>query len=65
MLKTKITELLLQTVSNREVEVQTEDEQAFLARHQQLLMAGQSPSSRGESPMRTPTGPKSTPRAPV
>lgn len=55
----------LQTVSNREVEVQTEDEQAFLARQQQLLMQGQSPSSRGESPMRTPSGPKSTPRAPV
>ncbi|XP_037026129.1 cytoplasmic dynein 1 light intermediate chain 1 [Bradysia coprophila] len=53
------------TVSNREVEVQTEDEQAFLARQQQLLMQGQSPSSRGESPMRTPSGPKSTPRAPI
>lgn len=40
---------LLQTVSNREVEVHTEDEQTFLARQQQLLMNGQPPSSgRGD-----------------
>jgi dynein light intermediate chain 1, cytosolic len=37
-------------ISNREVEVQTEDEQAFLARQQQLLQQGQ--PARGESPMR-------------
>lgn len=38
-----------QTVSNREVEVHTEDEQTFLARQQQLLMNGQPPSGgRGD-----------------
>jgi dynein light intermediate chain 1, cytosolic len=37
-------------ISNREIEVQTEDEQAFLARQQQLLQQGQ--PARGESPMR-------------
>lgn len=52
------------TVSNRETEVQTEDEQAFLGRQQQLLMQGKEPT-RGESPMRssTPGGGK-TPRTP-
>ena len=52
------------TVSNRETEVQTEDEQAFLGRQQQLLMQGQAPT-RGESPMRstTPGGGKA-PRTP-
>lgn len=42
-----------QTVSNRENEVQTEDEQQFLSRQQQVLMQGQN-QTRGESPMRTP-----------
>lgn len=35
------------------MEVQTEDEQQFLARQQQILMQGQS-QTRGDSPMRTP-----------
>lgn len=44
------------TVSNREVEVVTEDEQAFLARQQQLLQQGQQggQQARSVSPMRTP-----------
>ncbi|XP_055296541.1 cytoplasmic dynein 1 light intermediate chain 1 isoform X2 [Sitodiplosis mosellana] len=49
------------TVSNRESEVQTEDEQQFLARQQQVLMQGQT-QTRGESPMRTPPSAKSMPR---
>lgn len=56
------------TVSNREVEVVTEDEQAFLARQQQLLQQGQqgSPQTRSVSPMRTPqSSGKTTPRTPV
>lgn len=52
------------TVSNREVEVQTEDEQQFLARQQQLLQQGQTAQPRSVSPMRTPTGGKSSPRPP-
>ena len=52
-----------QTVSNREIEIQTEDEQTFLARQQQLLMQGQTPM-RGESPLRSQTGGKSSPRTP-
>lgn len=44
----------------------TEDEQSFLARQQQLIMQGQSPTaSRGESPMRAQVTSKSTPRTPV
>lgn len=51
------------TVSNRETEVQTEDEQQFLIRQQQVLMQGQT-QTRGESPMRTPpSASKSMPRA--
>lgn len=55
-----------QTQTNREADVQTEEEQAFLARQQQMLMAGQAPAARGESPMRgTPGTPKpSMPRTP-
>lgn len=56
---------VFQTVSNREVEVQTEDEQAFLSRQQQAIMQGQTPTSRGESPMRTQTTSKPMPRTPV
>lgn len=55
------------TVSNREVEVVTEDEQAFLARQQQLLQQGGQggQQARSVSPMRTPQpGGKSTPRTP-
>lgn len=52
-------------MSNREVEVQTEDEQTFLSRQQQAIMQGQTPTSRGESPMRTQTSNKSMPRTPV
>lgn len=55
----------MQTVSNRENEVQTEDEQQFLARQQQILMQGQT-QTRGESPMRTPqSATKAMPRTPV
>lgn len=54
-----------QTVSNRETEVQTEDEQQFLVRQQQVLMQGQT-QTRGESPMRTPpSASKSMPRTSV
>lgn len=54
-----------QTVSNRETEVQTEDEQQFLARQQQLLQQGQT-QTRGESPMRTPQAAgKTVPRTSV
>jgi dynein light intermediate chain 1 len=54
------------TVSNREVEVQTEDEQAFLARQQQLLQQGQQGQpARSVSPMRTPqSAGKTAPRTP-
>lgn len=57
------------TVSNREVEVQTEDEQAFLARQLQILQQGQQTQpgqQRSTSPMRTPQagGKPSTPRTP-
>jgi len=41
----------LQAVSNRETEVQTEDEQAFLARQQEILKQGD--QVRGESPLRS------------
>lgn len=56
-------------VSNREVEVQTEDEQTFLARHLQTLQQsnqGQQQQARSVSPMRTPqSGGKSvSPRTP-
>lgn len=54
-----------QTVSNRESEVQTEDEQQFLARQQQILIQSQT-QTRGESPMRTPPSTaKSMPRTSV
>lgn len=39
----------------REVETQAEDEQAFLARQQQLLQAGIPAGARQEPQMRTPT----------
>lgn len=56
------------TVSNRENEVQTEDEQAFLARQLQILQQsqqGQQGQQRSTSPMRTPQpGVKSSPRTP-
>jgi len=42
---------LFQAVSNREAEVQTEDEQAFLARQQEILKQGD--QVRGESPLRS------------
>lgn len=53
------------TVSNREIEVQTEEEQAFLSRQLQLLQQGQTPT-RGESPMRSQNsaGKTSSPRTP-
>ncbi|XP_044573467.1 cytoplasmic dynein 1 light intermediate chain 1 isoform X2 [Drosophila ananassae] len=41
-------------VSNRETEVQTEDEQAFLARQQEILKQGD--QVRGESPLRSQAG---------
>lgn len=53
-----------QTVSNRESEVQTEDEQSFLGKQQQLLQQAQN-QSRGESPMRTPPPGKTVPRTSV
>ncbi|CAD7091381.1 unnamed protein product [Hermetia illucens] len=43
------------TVSNREIEVQTEDEQTFLIRQQQILQQGQG-QIRGESPLRSQSG---------
>lgn len=43
-----------QAVSNRETEVQTEDEQAFLARQQEILKQGD--QVRGESPLRSQAG---------
>ncbi|EDV99766.1 cytoplasmic dynein 1 light intermediate chain 1 [Drosophila grimshawi] len=53
-------------VSNRETEVQTEDEQAFLARQQEILKQGG--QVRGESPLRSQGasagGNKSGPRTP-
>ena len=55
------------TVSKSEVEVVTEDEQAFLARQQQLLQQGQQggQQARSVSPMRTPqSGGKSAQRTP-
>lgn len=57
------------TVSNREIEVLTEDEQTFLARQQQLLLQGQTTGgqqqTRSVSPMRTPQpGGKAIPRTP-
>lgn len=56
------------TVSNREVEIQTEDEQAFLARQLQILQQGQQATpgqQRSTSPMRTPQpGAKPSPRTP-
>lgn len=55
----------MQTVSNREQEVQTEDEQSFLAKQQQLLQQAQT-QTRGESPMRTPQAQgKTVPRTSV
>lgn len=58
--------LHLQAVSNREAEVQTEDEQAFLARQQEILKQGG--QVRGESPLRSQGGSsggnKSGPRTP-
>lgn len=55
------------TVSNREAEVVTEDEQAFLIRQQQLLQQSQQggQQARSVSPMRTPqSGGKSAIRTP-
>lgn len=59
------------TVSNREVEIQTEDEQSFLARQLQILQQGQQGGQQGgqqqrsTSPLRsTQPGAKSTPRTP-
>lgn len=40
------------------MEVQTEDEQAFLARQQQILQQQGQVPPRGESPLRTPGGQK-------
>lgn len=61
-----ILSLLLQAVSNREAEVQTEDEQAFLARQQEILKQGG--QVRGESPLRSQganaSANKSGPRTP-
>uniref|UniRef100_A0A1A9V6L6 Dynein light intermediate chain n=1 Tax=Glossina austeni TaxID=7395 RepID=A0A1A9V6L6_GLOAU len=48
-------------VSNREIEVQTEDEQAFLARQQEIIK--QSVQVRGESPLRSQAS-KAMPRTP-
>lgn len=50
------------TVSNREVEVVTEDEQVFLARQQQLLQQSQQGGqpTRSASPIRTPQPPGKT-----
>lgn len=60
------TSLHLQAVSNRETEVQTEDEQAFLVRQQEILKQGG--QVRGESPLRSQGGSaggnKSGPRTP-
>lgn len=54
-----------QTVSNREIEVQTEDEQAFLSKQQQILQQqGQTPI-RGESPLRVQGSTGKTPTRPV
>lgn len=57
------------TVSNRETEVQTEDEQTFLARQLQILQQNQQgqggqQQTRSVSPMRTPqsAGKSSSPR---
>lgn len=52
------------SVSNREVEIQTEDEQAFLLRQQQILQQGQQTQTRGESPLRPQGGCYPTPRTP-
>lgn len=49
-------------VSNREMEVQAEDEQAFLIRQQEILK--QSGQTRGESPLRSQPGSNKTPRTP-
>ncbi|XP_055843436.1 cytoplasmic dynein 1 light intermediate chain 1 [Episyrphus balteatus] len=51
------------TVSNREAEVQTEDEQTFLQRQQQILQQGQG-QIRGESPLRSQGGNKNVTRTP-
>lgn len=50
--------------SSRENEIQTEDEQSFLARQLQLMQQGQ-PPVRGESPLRSQGGGKTQPRTPV
>lgn len=58
------------TVSNRENEVQTEDEQSFLSRQLQILQQNQQgqgqQQTRSVSPMRTPqsAGGKTSPRTP-
>jgi dynein light intermediate chain 1 len=57
------------TVSNRENEVQTEDEQSFLARQLQILQQNQQgqgqQQTRSVSPMRTPqSAGKTSPRTP-
>lgn len=51
----------LQAVSNREIEIQTEDEQTFLARQQEVLKAGG--QVRSESPLRSQAS-KALPRTP-
>lgn len=48
-------------VSSREIEVQTEDEQTFLARQQEVLKAGG--QVRSESPLRSQAS-KALPRTP-
>lgn len=52
---------LLQAVSNREIEVQTEDEQTFLARQQEIIKQGG--QVRSESPLRSQAS-KAMPRTP-
>lgn len=67
------TDIIAQPVTrktvNRETEVLAEDEQSFLTRQQQILLAGGGlapPGVRpGESPVRTPTLTKGSPRSPV
>lgn len=53
--------MIFQAASNREVEIQTEDEQAFLARQQEVLKSGG--QERSESPLRSQAS-KALPRTP-
>jgi len=51
------------SVSSREVEIMTEDEQEFLSRQMQLLQQQPGPGNRSTSPARTPSsGGKSSSR---